>query len=324
MPTPRLRLTDFALGSAWRVAVVRMPEQHPMGPHRHEFHELVVVTAGVAAHEADGRSGRLEAGDVFFIPRGHRHAYAETRGLSLVNLLLRDDFMRELAEGLGGEPGFPALFGRPAAGRRAAPTAPLRLTPAAQAETARLLREIAEELARHRPGSARVAEAEVVRLVALLCRQTPGPDPDQDSRWRVAQVVAHLQEHPTEIHTLDDLARRAGLSRRSLLRHFQRGTGRSPVAYLLDLRIRRAAAELLATRRSIKEIADACGFEDSNYFTRLFRRRTGLSPRAFRAGGTAAPAGRSGWSGTVRAMPEAASVTGSDPADRSDRSDRLR
>ena len=51
-----------------------------------------------------------------------------------------------------------------------------------------------------------------------------------------------------------------------------------------DHRIQAAAERLLKTDDQISEIALDCGFRDSNYFSRQFRKRYGVSPRAFRNG----------------------------------------
>jgi AraC-like DNA-binding protein len=75
------------------------------------------------------------------------------------------------------------------------------------------------------------------------------------------------------------------MSECTFLRKFREATGFSPTDYLLRSRIRRAE-ELLARRKlSITEVAARCGFEDSNYFSRQFRRVTGVSPRAHRRSG---------------------------------------
>jgi AraC-like DNA-binding protein len=72
------------------------------------------------------------------------------------------------------------------------------------------------------------------------------------------------------------------MSKRSFLRAFQAATGKSPIAYLIQLRINRAASLLRRGDDSITDIAFLVGFRDSNYFTRQFRKVFGTSPRAYR------------------------------------------
>jgi transcriptional regulator GlxA family with amidase domain len=79
---------------------------------------------------------------------------------------------------------------------------------------------------------------------------------------------------------LDDLAKRVGMSPRTLARRFTAATGEAPLAYLHRLRID-AARHLLETRhKSIAEVSQAVGYEDLAFFRRLFKRHTGSPYRA--------------------------------------------
>jgi AraC-like DNA-binding protein len=58
--------------------------------------------------------------------------------------------------------------------------------------------------------------------------------------------------------------------------------GESPARYLDGIRIRKAQELLIGTSRSVKEISLEVGYRDPLYFSRAFRRKVGLSPKAFR------------------------------------------
>jgi AraC family transcriptional regulator, glycine betaine-responsive activator len=83
------------------------------------------------------------------------------------------------------------------------------------------------------------------------------------------------------------IAAEVGLSARSLQTLFVRHLGASPHAYYLDLRLDAARRLLQQTRRSIVEIALACGFASASAFSRSFRRRYRRSPRDLRREGIA-------------------------------------
>lgn len=85
--------------------------------------------------------------------------------------------------------------------------------------------------------------------------------------------------------SLGTLARTAGRSPFELHRAFRRVTGDTPKRYTARLRLERAATELVATRRSIIDVALASGFASHEVFTRAFVRRFGMSPRSYRARG---------------------------------------
>jgi AraC-like DNA-binding protein len=74
------------------------------------------------------------------------------------------------------------------------------------------------------------------------------------------------------------------MSERSFYRAFSMATGESPLTYLQKLRLTKAAEILQSTDKNVTEVAFECGFNDSSYFARQFRRVFGVSPRQFQAG----------------------------------------
>lgn len=82
-----------------------------------------------------------------------------------------------------------------------------------------------------------------------------------------------------------ELAAVAGLSRYHFTRLFTRHTGLPPAAWLVEIRIREAARLLRETELSIKEIASRAGFQDAGYLGKVFQRRHGQPPQAYRRSG---------------------------------------
>jgi AraC-like DNA-binding protein len=76
-----------------------------------------------------------------------------------------------------------------------------------------------------------------------------------------------------------------GMSDRNFYRFFSRVKNESPLSYLQRLRIVKGAKLLQSTDMSVTEAAFECGFNDSSYFARQFRRILGVSPRQLQAGG---------------------------------------
>jgi AraC-like DNA-binding protein len=81
---------------------------------------------------------------------------------------------------------------------------------------------------------------------------------------------------------VDELARRAGLSRAHFSREFRCAFGEPPHAYLLTRRLERAAALLRTTDRSVADICFAVGLQSVGSFTTSFTRTYGMSPIAYR------------------------------------------
>lgn len=92
----------------------------------------------------------------------------------------------------------------------------------------------------------------------------------------------YMDTHFLDIGTAQDVAKQHNISLSYLCRIFKRYAGRSPHAYLLQLKMNRAAHLLVTTARSIKEIAYELQFKDPYNFSRGFKKHFGLSPQHYR------------------------------------------
>jgi AraC-like DNA-binding protein len=93
-----------------------------------------------------------------------------------------------------------------------------------------------------------------------------------------------LLERAEETLDLSRLARELGMSYTLFRTRFKRETGLSPRQYQIDIRIGRARELLRHTDIGVQELADQLGFSSIFYFSRLFKKKTGLSPLDWRAG----------------------------------------
>jgi transcriptional regulator GlxA family with amidase domain len=98
----------------------------------------------------------------------------------------------------------------------------------------------------------------------------------------VKRVVAYLQQHHARPLARWEIAQAVGVSEDYLTRLFNRELGISPWDYLNRYRVRQAKVLLRSTQDSIRAIAQQVGFKDQTYFSRVFNKLTGLSPRAYR------------------------------------------
>ncbi|NUA27469.1 helix-turn-helix domain-containing protein [Cupriavidus basilensis] len=98
----------------------------------------------------------------------------------------------------------------------------------------------------------------------------------------VLRARRHLQQHLAEPYDLGRLASVASTSERTLLRHFMKSVGMSPLQFLHRLRAERACHLLEVTTLSLTAIAEQCGYQDISAFRKLVHRHTGLPPGAHR------------------------------------------
>lgn len=101
---------------------------------------------------------------------------------------------------------------------------------------------------------------------------------------RIQVVVDYLIAHPSEAFDEDSLSRIADMSKSNLRKLFKEHTGKSPRDFIKDLRMTTAARQLLTSDKPISTIAYEVGYEDLNYFSRVFKSVFGISPREYRKG----------------------------------------
>jgi AraC-like DNA-binding protein/mannose-6-phosphate isomerase-like protein (cupin superfamily) len=281
--TGALRKRDYFRDARVRVVVHREVRQLPIPQHRHEFYEIVLIASGAGVHVTGGFRHRLEAGDVLVIDPRRAHGYEETRGLNLVNVLVRDDLVPQLERDLGRLPGFHALFTLAAARwREGAYISRLHLGREDRERAMEWVDRMEEEVQRGAEGGHLLAEAYLALLGGLLARR-------QGRGWRapqgappsaLARLFTWIEMHLAEDLPVPRLAAQAGMSVRTFHRKFAAAAGKSPTAYVLERRLDRAAEWLRQEPElSVAEVALRCGFGDPNYFSRAFRAHLGRTPR---------------------------------------------
>ncbi|MBS1369901.1 MAG: helix-turn-helix transcriptional regulator [Lentisphaeria bacterium] len=102
---------------------------------------------------------------------------------------------------------------------------------------------------------------------------------------RFAELLNYIELHLDEPLHSPELAARMGMSRAEFSAEFRRCFGITPKQYLVRSRLALARRLLVESSMQIKEIALRCGYDDPFFFSRQFRRYTGLSPVVFRRTG---------------------------------------
>ncbi|MEI6467322.1 MAG: DNA-binding transcriptional regulator [Verrucomicrobiota bacterium] len=100
----------------------------------------------------------------------------------------------------------------------------------------------------------------------------------------VARAVRFIREHACEGINVGDVLRTVPLSRRVLEQRFQRLLGHTPREEILHVRLNRVKQLLAETDLPLYLVAERTGFEHVEYLSVLFKRETGKTPSAFRAG----------------------------------------
>ncbi len=136
---------------------------------------------------------------------------------------------------------------------------------------------LAELVARYLVLDARTAQSRYMLL-----------DPQRSADPTLRALEAHILAHLDRQLELDELARVAGTSPRTLARKVHAAVGLSPQRFVQQLRIHHARALLREPQMSVEAVAARVGYADAAAFRRIFRRITGETPRG-RSSGAAMP-----------------------------------
>lgn len=99
---------------------------------------------------------------------------------------------------------------------------------------------------------------------------------------QLAPLLLQISSNPAKDWTLKAIASHMHLSPTYCSNLFSRAMGVTPIRFVVQCRLRMARGLLLTTEKSVADIAEACGFRDAFYFSRIFGKQVGCTPTSFR------------------------------------------
>lgn len=223
-----------------------------ISPSAITYYDLTVLLSGTLEYNINGNDVELRGGDMILIPSGSRRARKESdESADYVS------FNFTLSERLG---------------------LPLVQRNIVRSEIVLLIAAL-DKMEKH-------AYANPIEKMEYLCGCILSIVEDVTA---VAQynpltrkIMEYIHEDIRRRITLEDIGRLTFFSPIYCDTVFKKETGRSIIDYVLDRRINEAKRLLLEGTTSLSDIADAVGFGDYNYFSRVFKKRSGYSPTAYR------------------------------------------
>ena len=261
--------------------------QPAVSMHHHSFDELVIVLTGAAMHTIDDQSYPIKAGDVFVVKRGSIHNYQEPKGFALANVIFdakkldMDHWdIREL-------PGYHVLFSlEPAFRNRHQFRSRLTIEGPTFTRVSELVEDLAAATTDKEPGYRVLAKGLFMLLVIMLSKcysDNPRTDTDTTELLQLADAIAYIESNYPKKISCEKLAQLAHMTMRTFQRTFHECMQMTPSEYIIQIRLRNATHLLKESDFSLTQIAMECGFSDSSYFGRIFRRTMGMSPSQYRS-----------------------------------------
>lgn len=236
--------------------------------HYHNLFEIYFLEEGSCQYFIDNDTYDVEAGDIVLIPEGiiHKTVYrdsdAKRRLIYCAPIYIPTSVIQYL-------PNMIYIYRNK------------RVTN----EVLEILNAIEKEYSSPDEFSESVILSYMHMLFFLLARNHDTEAPHRSGSAYTTQTIAYIKETYGEDLTLPDLASRCAVTPEHLSRIFKRDTGFGISEYISIIRLQQAQIFLRSeSALSVAEIADKCGFSDSNYFSKRFREVYGISPLKFRKG----------------------------------------
>ncbi len=220
----------------------------PLG--RIPFFGFVFVFEGALDYEIDGKALRLSPGDVLYLPKGSLRSRKATEFSRHVSFHFDTDETPDL---------------------------PIYMPEAMTPPIRRLLLAF-DEIAAECSGPEDERFTSFLRLIIAELQagvQRGKEDP------LVLSIRRFLASHLDQKLTLADVGRAVSFSPNHCQAIFRRDTGRSIIDTFLDMKMKKAKELISSGEYALSNVAEKVGFEDYNYFSRLFKARCGVSPSQF-------------------------------------------
>lgn len=239
------------------------------GIHSHSYHELYFLESGEVTYFIENQIVQLKPGEMIFIPCGVMHCTNyEKLPVSRRVVYVDESFVRKEVK--------PYI-------ERLLESRLVTFPPEKLHYVRNVFNRFDREAKREFEDSDLMMQLQLEELLFVIERYRNADSQSEVSgiHRTVQDVASYISANVTDDLRLDVLAERFNISSSHLSKQFKILTGVGLNEYINLTRVNASESLLLNTNLSITEIAFKCGFNDSNYFTRVFKKHKGITPKAY-------------------------------------------
>ena len=246
----------------------RMYSTKNLVPHWHEHIEMLYLTGGECEFICNGKTFEARCGDLVVVNRTEIHSFVARGTAEYYSILLYPAFLSDIKR-----------IGDPICNRVRG-----------DKNVERFFAELHTEYTEMKTGADMAMKGILYTLLTYLYRnyvyegEGAGDGPmAREMLHRLDLVIKYISEHYHERITTAALSEMCYVSEAHFCRFFKGAVGKTVTRYVNEYRAQKAGVLLSKTDEPIAKIAAEVGFEDPNYFSRVFRSITGMSPQEYRA-----------------------------------------
>lgn len=250
-------------------------------PHKHNYYEVCFFTGGSGEHEIDFRTHQIVSPGIHFLRPGQVHVIRRGHEYQGYLLVFSDEFFNLNFQNMEVIPGYPLIT--------QLENGPiLNLTNSQYNDFFQLIQNIKKELANNDDESDKIIVS-YLKIFFLKLRQnfsklvSTKNETSATMKGLVYRFNQLVEENYTQIHHVKEYAEVLGESPINLNRAIKSVTEKTASEIIIERLILEAKRLLIYSDLNNKEVAYKLNYEDPSYFARIFRRKTGLTPSAFRA-----------------------------------------
>lgn len=232
-------------------------------PHWHEHIEMMLLCEGECDFHVGGCSYTAKPGDLMIVGSTEIHSFTVKKKIQFYSLLL-----------------FPSFFDD-------VDSSDLILESKVSSDeyVKDCFLEMYNEYTKSEKMSDMMMKSCAYRLVAYLGRKyakNGSVNTDSQKLTRLRSLLEYIENNYHEKITTKDLASYCFISEEHLCRFFKKSVGKTVSEYVNQYRVEKASVLLMNTEDTIGNVGESVGFEDINYFSRIFKRIKGVTPREYR------------------------------------------
>lgn len=241
-------------------------------PHRHDYQEIIWIRKAPAQHLLDDEWREIRPNTMLVIPSGRVHLFKPSNKAEGCTIRFTSDFLPATAS---------ILFNHFIASPHI--MVPDEALPVVESLLL-VLKEEYRSFKTYRHGPLKlVLQALLAKIETFMCHSLENRHPICSGRYKFwGDFNTLIERHFRSRHTVAFYARELGLSPRKMNEFIKPILGKTANEVIDERRILEAKRLILFTSLSIKEIAFELGFEEHSYFSRVFKKITGVTPSEFK------------------------------------------